>query len=78
MFYHFEIVCNDENQAEHLKEMMNSFGVDAKIVQRKRTYGISERRVTDCRYTECDGSTCGSDGTGECTYCERDAQFSEP
>ena len=38
--YHFEIVCNDENQAEHLKEMMNSFGVDAKIVQRKRTYVV--------------------------------------
>ena len=38
--YHFEIVCNDENQAEHLKEMMNSFGVDAKIVQRKKTYVV--------------------------------------
>ena len=38
--YHFEIVCNDENQAEHLKEMMNSFGVDAKLVQRKRTYVV--------------------------------------
>ena len=38
--YHFEIVCNDENQAEHLKEIMNSFGVDAKIVQRKRTYVV--------------------------------------
>ncbi len=29
--YHFEIVCStDENQAEHLREMMNSFGVDAR------------------------------------------------
>ena len=38
--YHFEIVCNDKNQAEHLQEMMNSFDVDAKIVQRKRTYVV--------------------------------------
>ena len=39
---------------------------------------VSYTHLTDCRYAECDGSTCGSDGTGECTYCERYAQFSEP
>ena len=38
--YHFEIVCNDMRQAEHLRDMMNSFDVDAKIVQRKRTYVV--------------------------------------
>ena len=32
--YHFEIVCND------MRDMMNSFDVDAKIVQRKRTYVV--------------------------------------
>ncbi len=72
--YHFEIVCNDKSQAEHLREMMNSFDVDAKIVQRKKTYVVYlKRRLTDCKYIECDGSPCGFDETGECPYCERDA-----
>ncbi len=38
--YHFEIVCNQETQAEHLKEMINSFGMDAKIVKRKKMYVV--------------------------------------
>ena len=38
--YHFEIVCNNEEQAEHLKDMINSFDVEAKIVQRKKTYVV--------------------------------------
>ena len=33
--YHLEIVCAQEERAEHLKTLMNSFGTDAKIVQRK-------------------------------------------
>lgn len=34
--YHFEIVCRKERQAQLLKELMNSFEVDARIVERKR------------------------------------------
>lgn len=38
--YHFEIVCASKKQAEYLKGMMNSFGLEAKIVQRKKTYVV--------------------------------------
>ena len=38
--YHFEIVCASPEKAEYLKDMMNSFGVEAKIVQRKRSYVV--------------------------------------
>ena len=38
--YHLEIVCSDMGQAEYLKDMMNSFGVDAKTVPRKKTYVV--------------------------------------
>lgn len=38
--YHFEIVCGTEEQAEHLKAMMNSFDMEAKIVRRKKTYVV--------------------------------------
>ena len=38
--YHFEIVCNTETQAEYLKDLINSFDMDAKIVKRKRTYVV--------------------------------------
>lgn len=48
--YHFEIVCPDMKKAEKLKEMIKSFEIDAKIVERKSHYvlyikdgsGISE------------------------------------
>lgn len=33
--YHFEIVCKTREQAEQLKELMNAFETDAKIVERK-------------------------------------------
>lgn len=36
--YHFEIVCGTGGQAEYLKEMINSFDVDAKVVMRKHSY----------------------------------------
>lgn len=36
--YHFEIVCGLEGQAEYLKHMLRSFGLDAKIVIRKNNY----------------------------------------
>ena len=38
--YHFEIVCEEERQAEHLKDMINSFELDAKIVKRKKAYVV--------------------------------------
>lgn len=38
--YHFEIVCNTLEQAEYLKNMINSFDMEAKIVQRKKTYVV--------------------------------------
>lgn len=34
--YHFEIVCRSEMQAVQLQEIINSFGMDAKIVARKK------------------------------------------
>lgn len=38
--YHFEIVCDTKEKAEHLKDLINSFDMDAKIVQRKKTYVV--------------------------------------
>jgi hypothetical protein len=34
--YHFEIVCRSEAQASQLQELINSFGMDAKTVERKK------------------------------------------
>lgn len=34
--YHFEIVCRQQRQAKLLQELINSFGADARIVERKR------------------------------------------
>ncbi len=38
--YHFEIVCAAEQKAQQLKEIMNTFGLDAKVVLRKRYYVV--------------------------------------
>ena len=38
--YHFEIVCNTNEAAQYLKHMMNSFHMDAKIVQRKKNFVV--------------------------------------
>lgn len=38
--YHFEIVCNQEEQAKYLKYLINSFDMDAKIVERKNNYVV--------------------------------------
>lgn len=35
-FYHMEIVCTTKEKAAQMVEMMESFGVEAKIVQRKK------------------------------------------
>lgn len=39
-FYHFEISCAAESKAEQLKNLIVSFDIDAKIVQRKRYYVV--------------------------------------
>ena len=36
--YHFEIVCQEESQAQLLQELYRTFELDAKIVQRKKYY----------------------------------------
>ena len=38
--YHFEIVCPNETKARQMQEMINSFSLDAKIVQRKKCYVV--------------------------------------
>ncbi len=38
--YHFEIVCQEEEKAEQLQEMIRSFSIDAKIVRRKKSYVV--------------------------------------
>lgn len=38
--YHFEIVCGTQEQAEYLRNMINSFEMDAKIVKRKKSYVV--------------------------------------
>lgn len=39
-FYHFEIVCKTMRKAEQLRDIVNSFDVDAKIIQRKRYFVV--------------------------------------
>ncbi len=38
--YHLEFVCSEQHKAEHLREIVNSFGMDAKIVLRKKSYVV--------------------------------------
>lgn len=38
--YHFEVVCDTNDRAEELKHVMNSFDMDAKVVQRKKNYVV--------------------------------------
>ncbi len=38
--YHFEIVCQDLPKARQMQEVINSFTLDAKIVQRKKCYVV--------------------------------------
>lgn len=39
-FYHFEVVCQAEKQAEHMKDILNNFGLGAKIVLRKNHFVV--------------------------------------
>lgn len=38
--YHFEIVCPEEGRAKQLQTITRSFDIDAKIVQRKKSYVV--------------------------------------
>lgn len=38
--YHIEIVCTLEEKAEQIKELINSFGLDAKVILRKKSYVV--------------------------------------
>ncbi len=38
--YHIEIVCAAKKKAEQLQNIINSFGLDAKVVVRKKTYVV--------------------------------------
>ncbi|MDE6956806.1 MAG: DNA-binding protein WhiA [Lachnospiraceae bacterium] len=38
--YHFEIVCDLQEKAEYLRDIVNSFEMGAKIVQRKKTFVV--------------------------------------
>ena len=38
--YHFEIVCRTVAQAKQLRDMINSFSMDAKIVERKKHFVV--------------------------------------
>ena len=38
--YHFEIVCDEAPLAEQLRELMLSFGLDGKVVERKQHYVV--------------------------------------
>lgn len=39
-FYHYEIVCEYEEDAEILKDMLRFFKLDAKVIARKRSYVV--------------------------------------
>lgn len=38
--YHFEIVCNGEEKALEIQKIMQEFGLDAKVILRKKTYVV--------------------------------------
>lgn len=38
--YHFEIVCNGEEKALEIRKIMQEFGLDAKVILRKKTYVV--------------------------------------
>lgn len=39
-FYHFEVVCNNLEDANQFRDIVNSFQLDAKIVQRKKYFVV--------------------------------------
>ncbi len=50
-FYHYEVVCNTQNDAETLKELFDFFKLEAKVIQRKKNYVVyikEGNNITDC------------------------------
>jgi hypothetical protein len=50
-FYHYEIVCDREEDAEKLAEIMAFFNLDAKYIARKKTFVVYLKEgshITDC------------------------------
>lgn len=43
-FYHFEITCASMGKAKQLQGLMASFGIDARIVLRKRYFVVYDKR----------------------------------
>lgn len=39
-FYHFEVVCNSEAKAIQLRDVINTFGLDSKVVPRKKNFVV--------------------------------------
>lgn len=39
-FYHLEIVCDTKNKALQLRDMINSFALDSKVVPRKKNFVV--------------------------------------
>ncbi|MGN0160016.1 MAG: DNA-binding protein WhiA [Lachnospiraceae bacterium] len=39
-FYHYEIVCDSESKAMRLRDMINTFELDAKVVNRKKSFVV--------------------------------------
>ena len=38
--YHMEIVCDNEGRAQFIQEIINGFGIEARIIQRKKYYVV--------------------------------------
>ncbi len=38
--YHIEIVCTTESKAEQIRELINSFGLESKVINRKKSYVV--------------------------------------
>ena len=38
--YHIEIVCMTKSRAEQIKELINSFGLESKVIMRKKSYVV--------------------------------------
>ena len=50
-FYHYEIVCNYEEEAEQLKNMLIFFNLDAKVIARKKNFIVylkEGNHIVDC------------------------------
>lgn len=76
--YHFEIVCAAEAMAVQVRDLICSFEMDAKIVQRKKAYVVYLKegsQIVDILNVKEHTYPCG---TGKCPDLKRDAKYGEP